>query len=102
MFLVAEYCKGPFYMGWHLYLRENRDFRRNKSGNWGWIRNLHEHPVKDFLSSIGITIRGDGTCEDDGVAQFAAKYPAKGCKLSGKTRGCVGISVNKSGKINRT
>ena len=91
MFLVAEYCRGPFYMGWHLYLRENRVFKRNSDGGWGWIRRVHEHPVKDFLLSIGITIKGDGTCDYDGIAEFARRYPVKGRRCGGRLRGCIEI-----------
>lgn len=98
MFLVAEYCRGPFYMGWHLYLRENRTFRQNKYG-WGWIRRIHEHPVESFLSSLGITIRGDGTCDDDGIAEFAMKYPIKGRRCGGRLRGCLKIEIDNSGEI---
>jgi len=98
-FLVAEYCRGPFYMGWHLYLRENRTFRRNSDGGWGWIKRVHEHPVENFLLSIGITIRNDGTCDDDGIAEFAIKYPIRGRQCGGELRGCLEIEIDKSGEI---
>lgn len=91
MFLVAEYCRAPFYMGWHLYLRENRAFKRNSDGSWGWIRRVHRHPVEKFLLSIGITIKGDGICDYDGIAEFARRYPVKGRRCGGRLRGCVEI-----------
>ncbi|HEA67791.1 MAG TPA: hypothetical protein ENI07_13355 [Desulfobacterales bacterium] len=108
MYLVAEYCRGPFYMGWHLYLRENRAMKRNQDGSWGWIRRVRgiygdpDHPVKFFLSSIGITIRGDGTCDDDGIAEFATQYPIEGRRAGGKLRGCIGVDVDEFGKIKMT
>ena len=99
MFLVAEYCRGPFYMGWHLYLRENRAMKRNNNGGWGWIRRVHEHPVMKFLSSIGIIIVGDGTCDDDGIAEFAKRYPVKGRKAGDKTRGCIAVEIDDFGAM---
>ncbi len=86
-------------MGWHLYLRENRVMKRNHDGGWGWIRKVHEHPVLEFLSSIGITIKGDGTCDDDGVAAFAMRYPVKGPRAGGKYRGCIEVEIDEFGEI---
>lgn len=101
MFLVAEYCRGPFYMGWHLYLRENRVFRRNSNGGWGWIRRVRENSqVMFFLSSLGISITGDGTCDDDGIAEIARRYPIKGRRCGGKLRGCIKVDVDELGNIN--
>ena len=46
-FCLAEYCAGPFYMGWWLYERQTNDGRPNRddvypadgtSGGWGWMR----------------------------------------------------------------
>ncbi|GAG99174.1 unnamed protein product [marine sediment metagenome] len=100
MFLVAEYCRGPFYMGWHLYLRENRVFMQNLDGGWGWIRRVCEDStVMALLSSIGITISGDGTCDDGGIAELARQYPVKGRRCGGKLRGCIEVEVGEFGKI---
>jgi len=87
-------------MGWHLYLRENRAFSRNSDGGWGWIRRVKEDfAVMAFLSSIGIIISGDGTCDDDGIAEMARQYPIKGRRCGGKLRGCIEVSVDKYGAI---
>ena len=87
-------------MGWHLYLRDYRTYRKNKDGSWGWIRRVYEqHPVIFFLLSIGITIRGDGTCDDDGIAEFASRYPIKGRRAGRKHRGCIEVDVDEFGKI---
>jgi len=97
-FLIAEYCRGPFYMGWHLYLRENMAFnRRNRDGGWGWIR----RPAEDFdvikcLWSLGIIITGDGTCDYDGIAEIVRRYPIKGRKCGGKPRGRVSVDISES------
>lgn len=99
MFLIAEHCSGEFYMGWHLYLRDYRSFRRNKDGSSGWIRRPKNHAANDFLKSIGITIKGDGTCDDDGIAEFANRYPFKGRKCGGKPRGCLEVIVNEFGGL---
>ncbi len=39
-FCLAEYCAGPFYMGWWLYERETNDGQHNTRGfgSWGWMR----------------------------------------------------------------
>lgn len=98
MYLIAEYCRGPFYMGWHLYLRDYRPFRRNKDGSWGWIRlrgySWRRDGVLKFLLSIGIEIKGDGTCDDDGIAEFARRYPIKGRRCGGKWRGCLEVEID--------
>jgi len=83
-------------MGWHLYLRDNRAFRRNSDGTWGWIRRPQEEKwLMDFLDGLGITITGDGTCDHDGIAEFARRYPVKGRRCGGKRRGCMVIKEAK-------
>ncbi len=83
-------------MGWHLYLRENMAFKRNKDGRWGWIRTPQ---MKPELESLGINIKGDGTCDDDGIAEFARRYPIKGRRCGGKLRGCIEVDISKNGEI---
>jgi len=102
MYLIAEYCRGPFYMGWHFYLRDYRAFRRNKDGSWGWVRMRSwswQPGVLRFLSSIGIEISGDGTCDHDGIAEFARRYPINGRRCGGKLRGCLKIEIDEFGEI---
>ena len=85
-------------MGWHLYLRDYRAFRRNKDSSWGWIRmrggSWMQPRVIEFLSSIGIEILGDGTCDHDGIKEFAKRYPIKGRRCGGKWRGCLEVEVD--------
>ncbi|KKL62239.1 hypothetical protein LCGC14_2187250, partial [marine sediment metagenome] len=45
------------------------------------------------------TIRGDGTCDNDGIAAFATQYPIKGHRAGGKLRGCIKVDVDEFGKI---
>lgn len=53
-FLIAEYCAGPFYMGWWLYLRDTNTGEPNADG-WGWIHGelplMHAHR---FLTDAGL------------------------------------------------
>ena len=87
-------------MGWHLYFRDYRSVRRNQDGDWGWIRRpWEEWHLMFFLESIGITIHGDGTCDDDGIAEFARRYPIKGRRCGGKWRGCMEVSIDQFGEI---
>jgi len=85
-------------MGWHLYLRDHRAFRRNNDGSWGWIRmsgwSWMQPRVLKLLSSLRIEITGDGTCDDDGIAEFARRYPINGRRCGGKKRGCVKVEID--------
>lgn len=96
-YLIAEYCPGPFYMGWHIYLRDHRVFRRNNDGSWGWIRmsgwSWMQSRVLKFLRSVGIEIR------DDGIAEFARRYPIHGRCCGGRGRGCVEIEIDEFDEI---
>jgi len=99
MFLVAEHCEGPFYMGWHLYFRDSEKFQLNKDGGWGWVRRVFENkPVLKFMASIDCPITSDGTCGDDGIAKFAKKYPGDR-KAGGRKCGCLVVDVDKYGNI---
>lgn len=94
MFLIAEYCDANYYTGWHLYYRENKSFKRNRDGSWGWIRRPREdETITKFLAALGIFITGDGTCDNDGIAKFAKLFPLKGKKCGGKIRGGVRINI---------
>lgn len=90
-------------MGWHIYIRDHRAFRKNNDGTWGWIRmsgwSWMQPRVLKFLSSIGIDIRGDGTCDDDGIAEFAKRYPIKGRRCGGKRRGCLEVEIDDNDEI---
>ena len=55
--------------------------------------------VLGFLSSIGIEIPGDGTCDDDGIAEFTRRYPIKGRRCGGKLRGCLEIEIDEFDEI---
>lgn len=95
LFLVAEYCAHDLYIGWHLYLRESKAYqRRNADGSWGWLRLSDGGPrgrLQSILDQVGIIISGDGTMDNDGVAEIARRFPLPGKKISGKPRGCIEI-----------
>lgn len=76
-FLLAEYCSASFYMGWHLYLRDTKEKGRcNKDGAWGWLRGINRsNPAQQVFDELGIEIKGDGTCDDDGIAEIARRFP---------------------------
>lgn len=96
MFLIAEHCDAEFYSGWHLYLRDNKNRQqRNADGDWGWIRGLNRYPnlAQPVLDELGIVIRGDGTCDDDGVAEIARQFPIPRQRVGGMPRGCIAVIV---------
>lgn len=102
MFLIAEYCTGPFYMGWHLYLRESKGRqKRNADGEWGWLRRTHNKTdsAHACLAMLGITIEGDGSCDYDGYAEIARRFPIPRQRIGGKPRGCIPVKVDEWGKI---
>lgn len=92
LYLIAEYCPAQFYMGWHLYLRDsNKRQQRNADGSWGWIRSrdIKWTGVQRILDELGIVIKGDGTCDYDGIAEIARRFPLGRQRVGGKPRGCV-------------
>lgn len=102
MYLITEYCEGPFYMGWHLYLRDSKGRQqRNADGEWGWIRrsDLRKPRAHEFLSALGIEITGDGSCDYDGYAEVARRYPIPRQRIGGKPRGCMPVIVGEWGEI---
>lgn len=105
MYLIAEYCGADIYMGWHLYLRDNnKRQQRNADGDWGWIRGVgrrgwEHNPAKKLLDSLGITIRGDGTCDDDGIAELSRRFPIPRQRIWGKPRGCIEVLIDECGQM---
>ena len=55
--------------------------------------------IVSFLSSFNIAIEGDGTCDYDGIAEFARRYPIKGRRCGGKVRGCLEVEIDEFGEI---
>jgi len=62
---------------------------------WSWM----QPRVSNFLSSIGIEIHDDGTCDDNEIAEFARRYPIKGRRCGGKLRGCLEVEVDEFDEI---
>lgn len=92
--LVAEYCGHDIYMGWHLYLRDTPKYQtRNEDGSWGWIRPraIKRNRIVEFFATLGIELKGDWTCPEYGLAEFVKRYPLKGRKIWGETRGGVEV-----------
>jgi hypothetical protein len=99
-FLIAEYCGGPFYMGWHLYLRDtSQEATENADGDWGWIT----HPdrkgsaVEDLFKKLGLTFTDDGTTKTGPIAEFAKRYPMES-STEIQQSGCLEVIVDEYGK----
>lgn len=79
--LWAEYCPGPFYMGWWLYERDRTDRSRNDDGDWGWLRDFyHLRPVYELLVAAGRVdapeVRNHPhVCSQKLAEWFAKEYP---------------------------
>lgn len=108
LYLIAEYCPGPFYIGWHLYLRERRGkHERNSDGEWGWIwyspseeledrrRGYSLHPCRGVFDALGI----DGEIDDDAIARFAFGNRMPRQRVGGKPRGCVEVERDEWGRL---
>lgn len=96
MYLITEHCSNAIYLGWHLYLRDNKKRQqRNANGTWGWIRwhnpRNRPHPFQNILDALGLKMRGDGTCDDDAYAEIARLHPIPRERIGGKPRGCIEI-----------
>lgn len=85
--LVAEFCGNALFNGWHLYLRDTDRHQRNADGDWGWLQRGHHllQSAHAALAELGILMRpgGDGTCDDDGHAELARRYPIRRSRLRG-------------------
>ncbi len=93
--LIAEYNPHHIYMGWHLYLRDSSDYQtRNADGSWGWLRRPKEGMAQELLTDFGCAITGDGTCDHDGIARFAKRFPLPGRKCGRKTRGGLLVTIS--------
>lgn len=101
-FLIAEYCGAYLFTGWHFYVRDSkRKNKRNDDGSWGWVRRLNDHSssVKAVMGELGIRLIGDGTCDDDGIAEFVKRFPMPRQRIWGRPRGCIEINVTRCGTI---
>jgi hypothetical protein len=113
LFMIAEYCAGPFYMGWWLYLRESKERqKRNADGEWGWVRyspsecNLDRttgtslHPCRQVFEALGIEGDLRGGCGDESaIARFAFAHRIPRQRIGGKPRGCVPVQRDEWGTI---
>jgi len=83
--VLAEWCDGPFYMGWHLYLREHCDGRRNRDGDWGWLRGAGQEgfpcAVRDLLIELGHSPPPPTSRGSDAFAEWFAKTFPRGLRV---------------------
>lgn len=97
--LVVEFCAHNLFEGWHAYIRESpKRGKRNANGEWGWVksRDIKGDKVARLCAEVGITLKGDWTCDDDGLAEVAKRYP-----LPGRKRGGFPITIGDYGRIER-
>lgn len=105
LYLITEYCGSEIYMGWHLYLRDNKNRQqRNADGGWGWIhgvgrRGWETTQAKKIFDQLGITITGDGSCDHDGLAELARRFPIPRQRIWKKPRGCVEVISDEWGRL---
>lgn len=102
MYLISEYCAHEIYIGWHLYLRDNKDRqKRNADGHWGWLARNHymATTAHRFLRTLGISMVGDGTCDNDGYAEMARRFPIPSQRIGGKPRGCIAVEIKANGEF---
>ncbi len=94
-FLIAEYCPGPLFMGWHLYLRDtNVPGQRNAEGDWGWLERGPLVPAAlRLLVDLGIRSVGDNSTDAGAYAELARRHPAPG-QIGGKPRGKLPVVVD--------
>lgn len=78
-FCIAEYCPGPFYMGWWLYERETNDGRPNTDG-WGWMRSTaswsDQQELHALCQQMGHTPPPVARHTQDFAEWFAATFPS--------------------------
>ncbi len=104
-YLIAEHCDNALYSGWHLYLRDSKGRQqRNVDGEWGWLRGINRYSnsyrwLHELLGTFGITLKGDGTCDYDGIAEIARRFPIPRQRIGGKPRGCIEVDVDEFGRV---
>lgn len=102
MYLISEYCAHEIYIGWHLYLRDNKNRQqRNSDGGWGWLTrtDIAASAAHTFLETFGIKVIGDGSCDYDGYAELARRFPIPRQRIGGKPRGCVAVEIGDNGEF---
>lgn len=99
-FLISEYC-ASIYMGWHLYLRDSKGRQqRNADGDWGWLRqSWKQTSAHELLTKMGISLRGDNSCDDGAYAELARRFPIGRQRICGKPRGCIEVLLGEHGEI---
>lgn len=75
--LLAEYCEGPFHMGWWLYERDRNDGSQNDGFDaWGWLAKRFDgdQPVWDLCVQMGHRPPSPQRNSDDFAEWFAATF----------------------------
>lgn len=101
-FLITEYCGAAFFMGWHIYLRDNKNRQqRNVDGDWGWLNRSHygRSSAERILAELGIMSRGDNSCDDGAFSELSRRFPIGRQRIWKKPRGCIPVIVGEYGEI---
>lgn len=75
--VLAEFCDGPFYGGWHIYLRESTNGSRNGDGDWGWERRAGQEGcrVHKLVADLGYAPPAEERYGDKFEEWFAKTFP---------------------------
>jgi hypothetical protein len=82
-YLIAEYCRGPFYMGWWMYARDRNDGSENTENRWerwGWLQSAE--PWSDHAAAwklccdMGHEPPPVARYKQDFAEWFAGQFPA--------------------------
>jgi hypothetical protein len=91
--LHAEYCAGPFYMGWWLYIDPIVDGRARYSKRFvddGGSRWIHGDPdgntrrIVAIAKTLGVSLPEYHRYKDDTAEDFASAFPS-GILIDGRT-----------------
>jgi len=78
-YIIAEYCAGPFYMGWWLYERERNDGSANDRNEWGWLKGTErwdpQYEVFKLCGTMGLEPPEPRRYVQNFAEWFAGRFP---------------------------
>lgn len=78
-YLLAEYCPGPIYWGWWLYLRQSNGAGHREMlefGATGWLQDEHQrHGARELCVELKLEPPPDGRHSQDFAEWFARTAP---------------------------
>jgi len=83
LIILAEYCPGPFYMGWWLYERDRNDGSINDWDGWGWLQSAErQEKVYNLCCAMGCKDLPKPVRYSDEFAEAFGKRFPKGISVS--------------------